>query len=226
MLLGPMRWLMVFLLLLFFRLIYGKMPFATLSNLPDMLFLLATTLWVGWISLALGPAIVGVLCIAVACSFFVELPATQFGIILVALYVVSPIGLACRWNREKLLPHWAACIAASLLAAAGYFVLPLFSLSPFAHWTCREALGALLILAMLQHHGAKGIIPRDAVRQLRRALLGGVAALWLIILLFGPPDGPEQGITAIYLAFGVVPPLFVPFLIVPYYVKLNGRHPA
>lgn len=199
----------------------------TLFEEEDLIFIgmqsvfntIVSTLWSGWISFALGPAI---FLTAVATPFFGlpdTLPVTSIGlgIALVTVCVSALIGV---WGSNPLRDrNAAACCMAAAILFGGHLLMQHIQLSPRILWIVREGLGTLLVWTLLRHCLHLQLVPPDVIRRLIQALVAGSILACTFALLIGPPVHAAQGISAIYIAFGLIPPLFLPFVLMPLYLR-------
>lgn len=190
----------------------GEDPFVGLTGIAPVI----VALWVGWISLAFCPVmLLYSLCMAYVSVGAIRAPlpfetlATASCVAFLGLMVYYP-GRATRRQPRRIVG-----VVSLVSVLAGLFLLPHLPGSPLLHWTVRELLGSGLVLALIHHGIGTNLIPARAGATLRRALVVGATLGWLVAFLFGPFNEPVHGIAAIYLGLGVVPPLFMPFIVAP-----------
>ena len=193
-------------------------PAGELSDALSPVLLLAG-LWTGWCGLALGPGLLlglGLVFVVGSYAGFAHIDT-----------VVTPICLAwllllqCyqqKLSGRKLLPALTLLLVSMAGVLAGQIALERGLLPESLAWCLREALGTGLILALLHQHAVLGILSKSTARQLRIALLVLTGGSSLAVMSWGPFHEPEHGVMATYLALGVVPPLFLPFVTVPTYM--------
>lgn len=182
--------------------------------------LLAATLWSGWVSVALGATYFINLEIAVFLSPQ-QGPQTDVGVLVEVALLIAFV-LAINWTTKRRAgASTLACLASAALVVAGYSVMARYPLPPQLHWFCREAFGTLLVLAMLRHYTSASVLPPNVGRLLTWSLLAGALFMSILVFLLGAPPEPTRGILPIYLALGVVPPIFLPLMFIPHLVCWN-----
>lgn len=202
----------LFVVLYLWSVVSGNDPFVGLTGIAPALI----ALWVGWITLAFCPIIflfsIGMVYVSMGTireSMPVETLGTAACVASLGMMVYFPI-LSTRRH-----PCRIAVFVSLVSVLAGLFLLPHLAGSPLLHWTVRELLGAGLALALIHHGIGTNLIPVRSGIMLRRALVIGVTMGWLVALVLGPFKEPLHGVASIYLGLGVVPPLFMPFIVAP-----------
>lgn len=188
-------------------------------------WLLAATLWSGWVGLVLGATYY--LSAMISDIFFsLREPQTEVSVLLETILLSAFVLAINRTTNRRVGASTLACLAAAALVVAGHAAMARYPLTPQLHWFCREALGTALVLAMLHHYTRAGVLPGKVSRLLTRSLLAGAFSTCIYVFLFGTPLEPVRGILPIYLALGVVPPMFLPLMVIPHLVCWNRNHAA
>ncbi len=185
----------------------------TYAGLTTLLLML----WAGWSGLGMGMAFVLLL---FPWMYMEEAswPALEFAAVCVfGIFLTAAILLATYPNQRRYTPGVCLALAAALAVVAGNFALLYAATGPAPNALSREVLGTILVLAFTYHHVELGRIPARAGWKLAGLLLFSAMAACAFHAL-APPDKTTPSIAAVLFTLGVVPPVFLPFLIQPQFM--------
>jgi len=188
---------------------------------PGALPALLLAVWSGWIALALYPGIL----FALILLFFIPDVSQEFTAIFCLLWAFAHL------TPGKGAPtggpiYGALVVAVTAAVFTGFVYLPAYAGPPWIAWIAREILGSLFVLLLLQRCRWSAHLTLTTARSVRRALFTGVALSCLAAVALRPDDIAVSGIAGAFLAFGLVPPLFLPLFVVPLKVTWLRSQPV